>query len=212
MHFSSGFSKLLCLVSIIALFLEMHAWVFAASPITPQVPQTSVNAPKEEGSVQAPLPNPQQLVSEITHGNDYPIELIVPSIKLDVPVVDVGVNAKGEMDVPDGSTKNVGWYEDGTIPGDTGSAVLDAHVFAAFKNLRYAKVGDDIYVKTKSGDTLHFKIEQSMVYKTAQVPLQLLFNRADEPRLNLITCAGKLTKDRSTYDHRLVDYAVLVNK
>src|SRR6185295_18315844 len=112
-----------------------------------------------------------------------------------------------EMDVPDGRTNKVGWYEPGTLPGNSGSAVLDAHVYAAFKNLRYAKVGDDIYVKTRSGKLLHFRAEESLVYKTSQVPLQQLFNRTDVPRLNLITCAGKLTKDRSTYDHRLILYA-----
>jgi LPXTG-site transpeptidase (sortase) family protein len=210
MRFSSRFSKFICFVSVLALFLEMHAWVFAA-PTTPQVPETAVSQ-SETADAQAPLPDPEQLVSQLTHGDDYPVELMVPSINLDVSIVNVGVNSKGEMDVPDGNTKAVGWYDHGTIPGDTGSAVLDAHVFAAFTNLRYAKVGDDIYVKTKSGNILHFRIEQSLVYKTAEVPVQTLFNRDDKPRLNLITCAGKLTKDRSTYDHRLVDYAVLVDE
>jgi sortase (surface protein transpeptidase) len=202
-------SKVVCFLAVAALFLEMHAWAYA-SPLTPQVPQTSVQQP-DAVEVQPPLPDPQEILSEMTQGNDFPVELIVPSIKLDVPVIDVDVNAKGEMDVPDGTTNNVGWYERGTIPGNTGSAVFDAHVFAALKNLRNAKVGDDIYVTTKSGRSLHFRIQESTVYKTAEVPLQKLFNRADEARLNLITCAGKLTKDRSTYDHRLVDYAILVH-
>jgi len=208
MRFSS---KLICVVSVLALFLEMHAWVFAAPvTVTPQVPQTSVEAPQEKTDA-AQIPNPSQLVSELTRGSDYPVELMIPSINLDVPVINVGVNAKGEMDVPDGNTQNVGWFQDGTIPGHVGSAVLDAHVFAALKNLRYAKVNDDVYVKTKSGNILHFRIEESTLYKTPQVPLKMLFNRDDKARLNLITCAGKLTKDRSTYDHRLIDYAVLVD-
>jgi len=206
MRFSS---KLVCLLAIGALFLEMHSWVFA-EPITPQVPETSV-ASAETSAVAPTLPDPQQLVSEITQGNDYPVELIIPSIKLDVPIQNVDVNSKGEMDVPDGKTNHVGWFQRGTIPGNTGSAVLDAHVFAAFKNLRYVKVDDDIYVRTKSGAYLHFRAEDSLVYKTAEVPLQQLFNRADASRLNLITCAGKLTPDHSTYDHRLVVYAVLQN-
>jgi sortase (surface protein transpeptidase) len=203
-------SKIVCALAIFALFFEMHAWAFA-SPVIPQVPQTSVEEP-DAVAVQPPLPDPQQIISEMTQGSDYPVEVAVPSIQLDVPVIEVDVNAKGEMDVPDGNTNNVGWYKRGTIPGSTGSAVFDAHVFAALKNLRYAKPGDDIYVKTKSGKFLHFQIQESTVYKTADVPLQKLFNRNDAAYLNLITCAGKLTKDRSTYDHRLVDYAVLVDK
>jgi hypothetical protein len=43
------------------------------------------------------------------------------------------------------------------------------------------------------------------------VPADELFNRADTARLNLITCAGSLTRNRTTYDHRLVIYTKLVN-
>jgi sortase A len=115
------------------------------------------------------------------------------------------------MDVPSGSTKNVGWYKYGTAPGDTGSAVLDAHVFAAFSNLHALRVGSDIYVTTANNNTLHFVVQETRLYKLGEVPATVLFNRSDTQRLNLITCAGKLTANHSTYDHRLVVYAVLVN-
>src|SRR3989338_10251998 len=42
-----------------------------------------------------------------------PVRLIIPSINIDSPVVGVGINEKGEMDVPDGSTDRVGWYKYG---------------------------------------------------------------------------------------------------
>jgi LPXTG-site transpeptidase (sortase) family protein len=141
---------------------------------------------------------------------NYPATISIPAISLSDNVVRVGLTSDGAMDVPDGNTKNVGWYDGGTTPGDTGSAVMDAHVFAAFKNLRYLKVGGDIYVTMSSGKKLHFKVESSIVYPTASVPLEKLFNRDDGTYLNLITCAGHLTKDKSTYDHRLVVYAKLV--
>jgi sortase (surface protein transpeptidase) len=139
-----------------------------------------------------------------------PERLMVPSIALNDAITKVGVNAKGEMDVPAGNTKNVGWYADGTVPGTLGSAVIDAHVFAAFSKLQNIKVGSDIYIETDSGQKLHFVVQEMKTYALADVPADLLFNRADAERLNLITCAGKLTADRSTYDHRLVVYATLV--
>ncbi len=204
-------SKAICALAVVALVFELVK--LSSSPAsTPKVPETSV-AYAAEVEEQAPdIPAPQELVSQLTRGNDYPVEVIIPSINLDTKVIDLGVNSKGEMDVPDGKTNNVGWYRDGTIPGNVGSAVLDAHVFAAFKNLRHVKVGDDVYVRTKSGKYLHFRIESSLVYPTAKVPVQTLFNRSDKPRLNLITCAGKFIKSMGTYDHRLVDYAVLVDE
>src|SRR5258708_1660959 len=85
----------------------------------------------------------------------YPVRLIIPSIKIDDQIVKVGVTDNGEMDVPDGKTKNIGWYMYGTVPGEVGSAVLDAHVFAAFKSLHNLKQGSDIYVIMSDGEKLH---------------------------------------------------------
>jgi len=152
-----------------------------------------------------------QAVVQAADPTDYPTEIVIPSIRLDTRIIKVGVNAKGEMDVPDGNTNDVGWYKDGTVPGMTGSAVLDAHVFAAFKGLSALKPGSDVFVVTQNNNQLHFKVQEMRYYRLADVPLNTLFNRDDAKRLNLITCAGKLTKDRSTYDHRLIVYATLVD-
>ena len=203
--------KSICVLAIGMLFVEKYAFVFAETP-TPSIPETSAASEEATSSPEVSPPHPKTLLAELTRGDDYPVELIIPSIKLDYRVLQVGVNEKGEMDVPNGNTKDVGWYEGGTIPGNMGSAVIDAHVFAAFKNLRYVKVGDDIYVVTRSGKKLHFRAEESLVYKTPQVPAEVLFNRSDARRLNLITCAGKYIPRLETYDHRLIVYAVLVDE
>ena len=190
-------------------FLGTCALTFAASE-TPRVPETAVSAGTTTNALV--LPEPKALLNELTKSDDYPVELLIPSIGLDYRVIQVGINSAGEMDVPDGSTKNVGWYESGTVPGNVGSAVFDAHVFAAFKKLRNVKIADDIYVVTRSGERLHFRAEDSRVYTLKEVPVDKLFNGADAVRLNLITCAGKLTRDKSTYDHRLIVYARLVDE
>lgn len=140
-----------------------------------------------------------------------PYELSIPSIKLDTSVIPVGLNAKGEMDVPSGKTNNVGWYKGGAKPGAVGSAVLDAHVFAAFKNLDDVKVGDSVYVTDVHGNELHYIIEKTETLPLAQISTQKLFNRSDTARLNLITCAGKYRATMGTYDHRFIAYAVLAS-
>ena len=142
---------------------------------------------------------------------DYPVRVIIPVIHLNDPIIPVGTNSKNEMDVPSGTSANVGWFKYGPVPGQIGSAVLDAHVFAAFKNLKNVPVGADIYVQMASGVTRHFVVAQTTTYKLADLTSQMLFGQNDAARLNLITCAGKLTPDRSTYDHRLVLFAKLVN-
>lgn len=172
-----------------------------AAPYATDSSPTIVNAP-------APKTTSKKISPPVDPG--HPVSLSIPYLALSDKIVSVGVNNKGEMDVPSGSTLNVGWYGGGTTPGDQGSAVLDAHVFAAFRKLRYLKVGGDIFVTMSTGKKLHFVVTDSRVYALADVPLDLLFNRDDGNYVNLITCAGHLTPDHSTYDHRLIVYAKLV--
>ncbi|MES2203325.1 MAG: class F sortase [Patescibacteria group bacterium] len=164
-------------------------------------------SPNLLAAVPAPEPQPQLQPKTIS---GVPVHLSVPMAHIESPVVKVGLNDKGEMDVPSGDTNNVGWYSPGTEPGNVGSAVLDAHVFAALKNLHMVGAGDDIYIDTATGSRLHFRVDAVAVYQLADVPDTILFNRADQPRLNLITCAGTFTPSLHTYDQRLVVYAVLV--
>ncbi len=178
------------------------------APLPPDTGTHSAAAtPPEAAPVVADTDAP--VVAPAVHEPDYPQLLSIPSLALKSPIIEVGLNDKGEMDVPSGATNKVGWYQYGTVPGDVGSAVIDAHVFAAFAALKNIKTGSSVYVKTAAGKTLHFVVSDVRLYALAAVPGDTLFNRADATRLNLITCAGKLTPDHKTYDHRLVVYAVL---
>lgn len=178
----------------------------AATLLSPLPPDTGTVEVEEE-----PLVTEEEPV-ELPPLPQYPVKLLIPSISLNERVISLGTNAKGEMDVPDGDTPDVGWYKDGTVPGEAGSAVIDAHVYAAFAKLKKLKVGNSVYVVTDTGAKLHFKVTATQTYKLADVPADLLFNRADSSRLNLITCAGSLTRDRSTYTHRLIVYTQLVEE
>jgi sortase (surface protein transpeptidase) len=72
------------------------------------------------------------------------------------------------------------------------------------------QTGDDIYVATDQGKKLHFKVTHTAVHPLSSMVPDELFNRGGGKYLHLITCAGQLTEDGSTYTHRLVVYATLV--
>ena len=140
----------------------------------------------------------------------HPTQILIPALGINSHVVNVGVNAAGEMEVPDGSTNNVGWYKYGTVPGEVGSAVMDAHVYAAFKKLKRVENGNRIYVVNARGETLEFKVVSSKVYPLSEVPMDTIFTDASGTYLNLITCEGRYSVTKGTYSHRRVVYAELV--
>ena len=145
-----------------------------------------------------------QIVNKTLIQTASPTKVIIPTINLNSTVLALGKNLDGNMAVPNGKTNNVGWYKDGTIPGNIGSAVFDAHLFAAFSNLKKLKVGDDIYVVNTQNQQLHFVVTSTKNYSLQTLTPDTLFGQDGTRKLNLITCAGKLTANKSTYDHRLI--------
>lgn len=136
--------------------------------------------------------------------------LVIPKIALNKEIAPVGLTKGGAMDVLDDPAR-VGWYKGGAEPGAIGSAVLDAHVYQAFRNLKELAIGDEIFVAQSDGSELRFVIREKEVYPyTDTAHLTKIFSRTDIARLNLITCYGDKTDDGSTYTHRLVVYAELV--
>jgi sortase (surface protein transpeptidase) len=140
---------------------------------------------------------------------DAPAFVYIPSISLFSSVLGVGVNEKGNMDVPSGLTNDVGWYKYGTLPGDTGTAVLDAHNTAAFKFLHLVPPGGDIYILTTRGHMMHFKVTKAVTYSMEVLKPQTLFAYTDKKQINLITCAGTLLGNGEA-THRLIVSAELV--
>lgn len=202
-----------------ALFLSASALALDAAQ-TPLVPgsgseTTPIVAPAEAQVGAAPYA--EASASSTTPASDlsivaeraWPVRARIPSIALDAPIEGMGINDAGEMDVPDGRTDKVGWYKYGATPGEAGSAVFDAHVYAAFRNLHRVKVGDEISVDMTGGKTLRFVVSDTAVYPLEEVSADELFNRADGRYLHLITCAGNWDAARDTYDSRLIVHATL---
>lgn len=197
------------------LFLTMSVLIPMEPPATgtPETPNTAGVAHHEQSQ---PLPTPDlsltaRSIDEILHPElQNPVRIAIPSIRLDTRVVPVGLNEVGEMDVPDGRTQDVGWYSAGTRPGESGSAVLDAHVYAAFKKLKKARVGERILITNERGDVHEFEIMESSVYPLADVPRERLFHALGGAYIHLITCEGRYVRGQGTYSHRRIVYAVKV--
>lgn len=145
---------------------------------------------------------------------EVPARILIPKIGIDASVQHVGLGKTGNMAVPL-SYGDTGWYRYGAVPGDFGSAVIDGHVDnglglpGVFSRISELVPGDSISVLGEDGRELRFVVESTSSYPVADVPRQMLFNRKDRARLNLITCEGSWIQDEKMYDRRLVVYAVL---
>lgn len=148
--------------------------------------------------------------------SSLPSRLIIPALNIDTKVQHVGIKPNGKMANPN-NFSDVGWYKYGTVPGASGSAVMAGHVDNAlgldgiFKHLEKLKTGDEIFVVTRGGARLHFIVTDSEWYPYTEVPIELLFNKKDKPRLNLVTCGGTWIKDARSYDKRLVVFTKLAD-
>ncbi len=140
-----------------------------------------------------------------------PEHLIIPSLKINTAIEEVGLSSSGELEVPKKSD-NVGWYQLGPRPGEAGNAVIDGHLdtsdsAAVFWNLKKLKPGDEIDVLDGQGKKTAFKVDQLQSYNLTQAPMDQIFGASDSANLNLITCDGTWNEAMHTYTKRLVVYA-----
>lgn len=141
-----------------------------------------------------------------------PVALTIEALDLDQgPVVSVGVDETGEMEVP--GPDQVGWYRFGARPGQRGSAVLAAHVAfdgqdGVFRHLTDLRPGDTIRVDFDDGSAQAFSVFGLRQYDKDQLPVDDLFARDGDPRLVLITCGGSFDASSRSFEDNVVVYAV----
>jgi len=146
-----------------------------------------------------------------------PTGISVPSIGVDAPVVDVGLEDDGGMEIP-ADVSTTGWYELGVTPGEaSGTAVISGHVDSreqgrgAFWDLRRMDVDDIVTVDHADGTTSEWRVVARTNYPKDQLPIADIFTRFGDPRLVLITCDGFFDRDERSYSDNVVVYTVPVD-
>ncbi len=143
-----------------------------------------------------------------------PIDIRIDNIGVDTdPVIPVGLNDKGELDVP--GADEVGWYELGQTPDLPGATVLAAHVswkgdLGVFNRLGSLEPGSEIFVTLSDGtQRKYIAWERTMYYKT-ELPYERIWTRDGPEVLVLITCGGEFNPEIRRFKQNIVVYAVPV--
>ncbi len=164
---------------------------------------------------------------------EVPLELKIPSLKVNAPVLGVGLTSGNEMDAPKGPIgdpvwHSAFWYRGSGLPGESGTATIAGHVNdplgrpEIFAKLEDLQPSDLIIIHyTESSIDIAFTVDQVTVYSLQEssdpaVLAQIygtgpVSGTAPQPALDglshltLITCAGYIVNGQ--FDHHVVVYA-----
>ncbi|UYK40370.1 class F sortase [Microbacterium terricola] len=139
-----------------------------------------------------------------------PERVVIDALGIDVPVVPVGVEKGGFMELPDDPAV-AGWYRFGSDPDSAeGSTVISAHIDAPqypigpFSRLRDLATGQAVEVIDAAGDAHRYRVDSVTYYPKAELPAGDLFERDGAPALVLITCGGAFDARTGHYDDNVV--------
>ncbi|KUN83715.1 peptidase C60 [Streptomyces bungoensis] len=173
-------------VTVVA--LASGVWLLGAGTGTHAPPQP----PAAEGR---PDPGEERLAAPPLEPSP-PTRIRIPAIRVNAPLMGLALTPAGSLDVPPADRKNLaGWYRAGTVPGETGTAVVAGHVDnaegpAVFYDLGALKRGAVIEVDRKDGSVAVFTVDAVEVYSTRDFPDEKVYGAAARPELRVITCGG----------------------
>ena len=149
-------------------------------------------------------------------GRSAPVAVRIPAIGVDAPVMLVGKNADGTVQVPPLDIHNLtGWYEYGPAPGQNGPAVILGHVdsttgISVFFYLKDLRTGDRLYVTLADGKVAAFAVDGVQKVPKDAFPTAAVYGSIDYPSLRLITCGGAFDQATGHYVDNVVVYAHMI--
>jgi sortase (surface protein transpeptidase) len=171
----------------------------APPPSRPEPPPTSVPTP--------PAPRPAPEPSEVAD----PVRVRIPRIGVDAPVIRLGLDTAGALEVPTVFSET-GWWADGPEPGEAGPAVIVGHVDsrigpAVFYRLDELRAGDRIEVARADGSTAAFVVQRSEQHPKRAFPTEAVYGPVDHASLRLVTCGGEFDRSSRHYLDNVIVFA-----
>ena len=145
-----------------------------------------------------------------------PVKIRIPGIGVNAPVMKLGRDADGTVQVPPLAEHNLtGWYRYGPSPGQRGPAVILGHVdsttgISVFYYLRNLHAGDTVYVTLADEKVAAFAVDGLQRVAKDAFPTASVYGKAGYPSLRLITCGGPFDQATGHYADNIIVYAHLV--
>lgn len=158
---------------------------------------------------------PPEFIRSGTLDEVRPVRLQIPSLGLDKPLLGLGLDRDGGLQVPTmAQAGEPGWYRYSPAPGDVGPSVIAGHVDsttgpAVFYRLRYLDEGDTIRVRRNDGKVAVFTVKRVQLVTKKHFPSKEVYGPIRYAGLRLITCGGGYDKAKGGYQSNLVVFARL---
>jgi hypothetical protein len=140
-----------------------------------------------------------------------PTRIRAPRVGIDSALVRLRLDRAGVLEAPNDFAR-AGWFEQGTVPGQPGPAVIAGHVDsktgpAVFYRLRDLRVGDRVEVQ-RGGEWIPFRVVAHEQYPKDRFPTAAVYGPTPGAELRLITCGGTFDGAKRSYRDNIVVYAV----
>jgi Sortase domain len=189
-------------VASVAPLLALVALIALAVNATPAMPSPSAPA--------APATRPAPPAAAVPRGSNpvdgpstEPVRLLIPAIGVDSAIVTIATDGAGALQPP-ASPDVVGWFAAGPAPGDTGPALLAAHIDSrvgpgVFFRLRDLRHGDRVTVVRADSSSITFLVTGRQETAKSAFPTDLVYAPTPGPELRLVTCGGPFDHAARSY-------------
>ena len=147
-----------------------------------------------------------------------PVAVDIPAIGVRSRLLRLGINPNGTIQVPSlhSPVDEAAWYKYSATPGQLGASVIVGHVDtyrgpAVFFRLGGLHPGNRVYVVLADGITAVFRVTGVRQYAKSRFPAKIIYGRARDAALRLITCGGSFDYTTLSYRSSTVVFASLVS-
>ncbi len=154
-----------------------------------------------------------QVVTSLAH--IAPVQVIIPAIDVDSPLVNLGLNGDGTLEVPNDYEK-AGWFTGGNYPADPSGppGLIAGHVDdytgpAVFYELTKLVAGDEVMVVRADNTVAVFVVTATAQFPKNEFPAEQIYAPVPGSELVLITCTGQFNENTRSYLDNFVVRATL---
>jgi LPXTG-site transpeptidase (sortase) family protein len=177
------------------------------------VPAGPVGPESLPKSVSTAVPTPTVGPQSAPLARSAPVRIRIPAIAVNAPVIALGLNADGTIQVPPLAEHNLtGWYKYGPTPGQQGPAVILGHVDSltgpsVFYRLKDLRKGDTVYITLADGQRPAFTVDGIQEAAKDDFPTSAVYGQVAYQGLRLITCGGPFDTASGHYVDNIIIYA-----